>query len=302
MECGDIQERLSGYIEGIISREEKVLIDEHLRRCPKCKESLADLKKTVEYVQKLEEIEPPTWLTQKVMQRVTAEADQKKGILRKLFYPLHIKVPIEAVAVILIGVTSIYIFKSIQPDMQLAKAPSREITPGILLREKAKPSAVEEGKSGPTRSADQLMFAKEQEPPEVPKAPAKVAKRDEGVPRAGAVAKDESERKGLPSESRATAIIEREEGGIRFTIYVKDIEAANKEIERTLIHLGGTILKIRTSEKKHVIEVELDSDKVAELMSALKLIGQVKERMEDLEVPEGNIRIELEVTKILSRR
>jgi hypothetical protein len=135
MDCNNIQEKFSAYLEGIASSEEKAVIDEHLRSCQKCGETLADLKKTLEYIQSLEDVEAPQWLTQKVMAKVKAEAEPKKGIFQKLFYPLHIKLSIEAVATVLIAIAAIYIFKTIQPDMKFVKAPS-EGRPHILSQEK----------------------------------------------------------------------------------------------------------------------------------------------------------------------
>ena len=122
MECNDIQEKLSDYMEAVLSAEDKVLIDEHLKGCQKCREALADLKMTMEHIQSLDEVQPPAWLTQRVMARIREEAEAKKGILHRLFYPPHIKLPIEAVAVIAIALVSVYIFKAMQPEMQLAKA------------------------------------------------------------------------------------------------------------------------------------------------------------------------------------
>src|SRR3990170_3442086 len=136
MNCQDIQQKLSAYAEGIFSPEEKILIEEHLKSCLKCQESLADLRKTIDYVHRLEDVEPPTWLTQKVMAKIKAEAQPKKGIFQKLFYPLHIKLPIEAVAVIFIAVTALYIFKSIQPEIKLAQAPSEHET--VIARSTSK--------------------------------------------------------------------------------------------------------------------------------------------------------------------
>jgi hypothetical protein len=90
MECKEVREKLSAYIEGIVPAAEKPLMEEHLRACTGCKESLADLKRTIEYVQEIPEVEPPPWLTQKVMARVRAEAETeaeaRKGIWEKLFH------------------------------------------------------------------------------------------------------------------------------------------------------------------------------------------------------------------------
>jgi len=50
MQCNDIQEKLSAYIDGDISSEERMLIDKHLKSCQQCNETLAEMKKTTEYV------------------------------------------------------------------------------------------------------------------------------------------------------------------------------------------------------------------------------------------------------------
>ncbi|MBI5204956.1 MAG: DUF2275 domain-containing protein [Nitrospirae bacterium] len=127
MECNKVQEKLSALIDGILSQDEKMLVEKHLKSCEKCREALSELKKTIGHIKNQEEIEPPAWLTQKVMAKIKAEAAPKKGLFEKLFYPLRIKLPVGAVATIAIAVTTIYIFKSIQPEIQLAKAPSEEI-------------------------------------------------------------------------------------------------------------------------------------------------------------------------------
>jgi len=126
MECNN--EKLSAYIEGLSSPEEKAMIEEHLKSCQVCRTSLADLEKTVSYVQGLEDIEPPLWLSQKVMTRVREEAAPKERFLQKLFYPLHIKLPIQAIATILIAVSAFYIFKTMQPEIMPSKVMEDEMT------------------------------------------------------------------------------------------------------------------------------------------------------------------------------
>jgi len=303
MECNDIQEKLSAYIEGIISSEEKLLIDEHLKACQQCNESLADLKKALEYVQKLEEMEPPPWLTQKVMARVRSEAELKRGIFQRLFYPLHIKLPIEAIAAIFIAITTVYIYKTIQPEMKLAKAPLEKIRPRALLEEKERTPPIDKGKPLPGKPAEQLMLAKEKEIPvvehvEAPKAPAKVAKRDEVVPSAGVVKKGELKREALPYELRARALIEGKREGISLTINVKEIETASREIEKAFVQLGGKIIKKEYFENKNIIAAELDFKKVTELFEKLRPIGEVKDKALAFEAREGNVEIEIEIVKI----
>jgi hypothetical protein len=132
MECGEVQKQLSAYYEASLSFAEKAIIEEHLALCPKCSQSLADLKKAIEVVQGLPEVEPPAWLTQKVMAKVRSEPAPRRRIVEMLFYPIPIKLPLEAAGVIAIAVTTIFIFKAIQPEMHLSKTPWEEIRPPVV--------------------------------------------------------------------------------------------------------------------------------------------------------------------------
>jgi hypothetical protein len=134
MDCEDIRAKFSAYIDDVLSTQEKMAIDEHLKSCLECAAALADLKKTIEHVKGLETVEPPVWMKQKIMTKVRAEAQPKKGLLQKLFYPLQIKLPVGALATIAIALTTLYIFKTIEPEIKLAKAPIEEAAPQIFQK------------------------------------------------------------------------------------------------------------------------------------------------------------------------
>jgi hypothetical protein len=302
MECTDIQEKLSAYMEGMISSEEKVLFDEHLKMCRKCNESLAELKKTLEYVRNLDEIEPPPWLTKKVMMSVRSEAEARRGILQRLFYPLHIKLPIEALATIVVAVATIYVFKTIQPEVDLAKAPPAKVTTRNVLQEKEETPALDEAKPLPVKPAEQFMFAEEREipagkPREAPKASTRIAKRDKVLPSAGVVKKGELKHEALPYEQRAQVLVEKKNEAINLTINVKDIETAGKEIEEAFIRYGGKIIKKEYFVQRNIIFAELDSKKMEELLEKLKRVGEIKEEAFGLEPREGSIEIRIEIVK-----
>ena len=133
IECNQIQAILPALLEGVLSPDEEKLANEHLAMCQHCGAALEDLKKAAKLVQGLEEVEPPPWFTQKVMSRVREEVEQKKsGIFGRLFYPLHVKVPIQALASLLIVVLALYVYRSVEPEMKVVQAPSevarRDIT------------------------------------------------------------------------------------------------------------------------------------------------------------------------------
>ncbi len=315
MECHRIEEKLSAYIENQLSSEEKMQIDEHLKTCSKCSLSLEDLKKTIAYAQGLEEIEPPPWLTQKVMDRVREEAEQKKGILQKLFYPLHIKVPVQVIATIAIAVTTIYVFKTIQPEMRFAKAPSEEITSQTFSQEKDRSQrkikdeipALEESKTAPVKPAEQPIFAKEEIMKKYAEAeaPAPLARQDKVAPSVGTVANDKSKREIMSSAPESKAMAEIKKDSISLSVNVKDIESARKEIEKALMQLKGKIIRTEFFENKEALIAELDSEKLKELNEKLKLIGEVKEEavvLESLKVDaarfRGKVKIRIEIVEI----
>jgi len=139
MECKGIREKLSAYLEGALPSEEKRLIEEHLNSCQQCSCAVEELKKTGEFLKNLEGVEPPAWMTKKIMASVRAEQEKKRGIFQKLFYPLHIKVPIEALATVLIAVLAVYVFRAVEPEMKSIPVPP--VVGPITTREEApKPS------------------------------------------------------------------------------------------------------------------------------------------------------------------
>ena len=124
MECQDIRKNLSAYREGMVSPEEQELVEQHLASCRSCSAALYELNRAGEVVRNLKEVEPPPWMKQKIMARVREEEEQRKGVFRKLFYPLHIKVPLEAFATVLIAVVAVYVFKAVEPQMKDLQVPS----------------------------------------------------------------------------------------------------------------------------------------------------------------------------------
>jgi hypothetical protein len=295
MECSDVQEKLSAYVEDIISPEEKQLIDEHLEACDRCSESLADLKKTLEYVGNLREVEPPPWLTQKIMARVRSDAEAKRGILQKLFFPLHVKLPIEAIAAIFVVLTTVYVFRTIQPQMELTRAPSEEARLRALLEEKEKVPVLAKRQPPPPEPRGPFLVAgKTVDSVEAPQAPANGMKPEAAVPPTGEVAKDEADRKTLYSKMKP-AVAARKQGGVSIVITVKEVKTATREIERALEQLGGHIIKRVSFENRDLIVAELDSKKVEELLERLGPIGELHDKEWALEAREGAVEIAVEI-------
>jgi len=315
MECKDIQKRLSAYIEKVVSSKQKAAIDAHLRQCKRCRQDLADLKRTIKYVQQLKDVEPPRWLAQRVMARVRAEAEEKPGIVKRLFYPIHIKIPLEAIAVIFLAVGTIYIFKTMQPQMQLARIPTetKEMAPApATAPKKEAPAAPSKKGPAPVTAEEQLMYEKRMETQTErsmgkAKAPAAMAEQERTaatVPAAGTTYRDESDRRGLlaPKATSPKAAAESKAKEVRFLITVKDLEVASKDIEETLQLLGGKSIKTVPLGNKTVIDAEIDAKKVQKLSDQLHLIGEVQEKGLAAEATEGDVAITIDVLKTPENR
>lgn len=148
MDHNSLRHKLSEYIDGTISPEERSLIEEHLKTCGKCSDALRELRKTVEHIRTVEEIEPPVWMTQKIMAKVRVEAEQQKSFSERLYLMFVVKLPIKAVAVVFLAAIAFYLYRDIQPQKRF------ETTPGeITARQQASPAPGakdERSKPGPS--------------------------------------------------------------------------------------------------------------------------------------------------------
>jgi hypothetical protein len=142
MEHNDIRDKLSEYIDGSIAAEERTEIEAHLKTCLQCSSALEELRKTIGHIKTVEEIEPPAWMTQKIMAKVRAEAVEQKGFFHRLFFPLRIKLPIQAIAVLFLAVTGFYIYQNIQPASRRSEVPTQE----FAAKKQAPPTGTEQDK------------------------------------------------------------------------------------------------------------------------------------------------------------
>jgi hypothetical protein len=317
MKCADIREKVSEYIEGTISPEEKIHIEGHLLSCKMCKEYFADMHKTVEHVHNLEEIEPPVWLTQKVMAKIRAEAVPKKGIIQRLFFPLNIKLPLQAVVAVLLAVTTIYVFKTMQPEMKLASIPSEERSPLVLPQEKDGTPDISNNKAATSQTGKQSMpmgrlesrkekseeitaQPKLREQPELfyrEKSPAPAGAQNEVLPSAGAVAKDSQKTDEFSRSLKAKAPAMKKEEHMRFIVQVNDIELAGNNVVEAVVQSGGKIIRTSSFEDKKMFVVELDAKNLDGLLERLKPTGDVREQKVESEALQGVLRIEIEIVK-----
>jgi anti-sigma factor RsiW len=197
MEHAAIQPKLSDYLDDAVAPEEKAAIEKHLPTCAECRQALAELGATRRHAKSLPEVEPPPWLTSKIMARVREQASQKKGLFQRLFYPLHIKLPVEAVGLIFLTVAAYLIVQKTQPEMKPLLMPPKEVY------ERAQPSSPQT--ATPLESSKERMQVKgradELHLAEKPAAP--VPKAGQASPSESSAAKSATQAEGARKEAAA---------------------------------------------------------------------------------------------------
>ena len=123
MTCREMETRLAGLIDGALDGGERERVEAHLKACEDCRRALAELQASDRLLKGLGEVEPPPWLKTRVMARVREEAQGRRSVLRKLFFPLHIKVPIQALAVVLVAVVAWNVYRTGEPEFSRVAPP-----------------------------------------------------------------------------------------------------------------------------------------------------------------------------------
>jgi hypothetical protein len=125
MECARTWDRLSAYLDGDLPEKERERIAQHLRQCARCAEEERALKETLALLRNLPARKAPPELLEGVRRRIGKE-QAKTPLWKKLFLPAHIKIPLEAAAVVLVFLLAY----GVQKEMPSSKAPPPPATVG----------------------------------------------------------------------------------------------------------------------------------------------------------------------------
>jgi Putative zinc-finger len=122
MDCAAILKRLSEYIDGTLDAQTRTWVEKHIAVCENCKQELASLRAVVEQLGALEPVEPPADFLEKIHERMEARSGFSK-VFRKLFVPLHIKIPLELAAAATVSILVVLVLNIQQPGIQMMKIP-----------------------------------------------------------------------------------------------------------------------------------------------------------------------------------
>jgi hypothetical protein len=272
----------------------------------------------------LGEVEPPPFFEQRIMSRVREEAGQKQGILRRLFYPLHIKVPIQALATLLVAVLALYVYQTGEPEMkQMAPLPIplTELGKGRVTAESPKtlaaPSAVTPVKRAPAgdlpeknrqrfvappfenggkeeRIADSRTPIREERPSAMKPAAPVMAVREKDVPPAGAEALSKAQdRAGKQDADKALETLLPEQ---KRKEKMTDTGAAAGESRKTMSAPSPSRMTAAAAIKRSVIDLTIqvrDTDVAIREIEAR--LGQVNARIIERQHRKGSEFLKAEI-------
>lgn len=192
MTCDEAREAFSDLYDEALSGAPLVTLTQHLASCPACRAEWSSFRKAMQAVADLGSAEPSPGFAAGVHLRIQSPTRWQR-VTQWLFLPLRVKVPIQAVALVLLAFAGLLLYQR-SPELRRATDPSQTPSPPVASEAPtpvSPPTAAEE----PTRQAEgpalrtdapKTEQAKPEAPPTAaatppPPAPAE-AEKDRGVP------------------------------------------------------------------------------------------------------------------------
>lgn len=173
----EIHSRLAAYCGGDLDASENRKVAEHLAACNICRSELADLQTSMRLIRSTPEVDPPPWLTTRIMANLREQQGEKRNWLQRLFFPLHLKLPLELMALMVVCISGYYLSKTVETTMEQSAQQKLQETPvqqqiPMPQQSKAKGSVAEEKSITPQTKYDKTSPLEEAGQPALMGAPA----------------------------------------------------------------------------------------------------------------------------------
>jgi len=118
MSCADNRLLHSALLDGELAPDERAQVEAHLASCPECTAELAALARTLGMLHALPAARAPLGFVDRVLGAARPMPWHRRWG-RRLFQPRHVKLPLEAAAVVLVALGAVYVFQN-TPELQQA--------------------------------------------------------------------------------------------------------------------------------------------------------------------------------------
>jgi hypothetical protein len=122
MECKQATDLLSLFIDDALDKDTRESLHEHLQVCHHCRSELDTLQSLVKSVGSLGMLKAPEDFLEKlhVSTKEAASDSWLKELFHFLFYPLHIKIPVEIVSIASVAIILFSLFHAVEPQIQIS--------------------------------------------------------------------------------------------------------------------------------------------------------------------------------------
>lgn len=118
MTCHDARELFSALVDDALSAAERGDLDAHLGGCAECRPELERFQSTVSLLHRVEPARAPAGFVDRVL-AAARPVPWHRRLVRAVFLPWPVKIPLEAAALVLVGVTVALLFRG-TPELQQA--------------------------------------------------------------------------------------------------------------------------------------------------------------------------------------
>lgn len=113
-----IQKLLAAYSSNDLPEIDRRIVERHLSECPACRAQLADLTTTLRLMRTTPEVDPPPWLTSRIMAHLREEQTAKRSWLQRIWFPRHTAFPVRILALLVVCVSGYYLSRSVETGLE----------------------------------------------------------------------------------------------------------------------------------------------------------------------------------------
>jgi hypothetical protein len=159
MTCHEAREEFSALIDDALDASGRAALEAHLATCADCRRDLQRFRDTVSLVRAVTPVRAPAGFVDRVLE-AARPVPWPRRLLRGLFLPWPVKLPMEAAAIVLVAVGVAVVYRG-TPELEQA---SRYKTPASMVARSPETTAPQEyAAAGPRETAVQANPAPESE-------------------------------------------------------------------------------------------------------------------------------------------
>jgi putative zinc finger protein len=163
MTCDDAREQLSALIDDALGAEKRGAVEAHLATCADCRRELERLRGTVALLHAVVPARAPAGFVDRVLEAARPEPWPRR-LVRALFLPWPVKLPVEAAAIVLVAVGVAYVFRTTPGFQQTSRLEYAQPAPPVPRGTAPAPSSPDAGREAMRSQQAALAHDKDQAP------------------------------------------------------------------------------------------------------------------------------------------